>query len=188
LLESVTGGSKKGLLRMTLGSHQRSVGKSQVHVTPKWIIDRLGPFDLDPCAAHPRPWDCAGISYVANGLDKPWTGRVWLNPPFDRYEVGKWIRRLAEHGNGTALLHARTEAAWFEPIWESATAILFMADRIKFCRPDGSEQPANSGAPPILVAFGDLNHEHLCYSGIPGGFVTRWKWSPGVRELAEAAE
>jgi hypothetical protein len=36
---------------------------------------------------------------------------------------------------------------------DSASAILFMADRIKFCRPDGSEQPANSGAPPVLVAF-----------------------------------
>jgi hypothetical protein len=36
---------------MTLGSHQRTVGKSQTHITPRWIIDRLGPFDLDPAAA-----------------------------------------------------------------------------------------------------------------------------------------
>ena len=53
-------------------------------------------------------------------------------------------------GCGTTLLHARTEAEWFEPIWGACVwAILFMADRIKFCRPDGTEQPANSGAPPI---------------------------------------
>jgi hypothetical protein len=175
---------------MTLGSHQRSVGKSQVHITPKWIIDRLGPFDLDPCAAYKRPWDCAGIGYIANGLDKPWADRVWLNPPFDRYEVGRWIRRLAEHGSGTALLHARTEAAWFEPIWERASAILFMADRIKFCRPDGTEQPANSGAPVILVAFGHLDYQRLYHSGIPGAFVTRWKWSPDLQtaDNATAAE
>jgi site-specific DNA-methyltransferase (adenine-specific) len=38
---------------MTLGSHQQCVGKSQIHITPKWIVDRLGPFDLDPCAADP---------------------------------------------------------------------------------------------------------------------------------------
>src|SRR5262249_46865689 len=57
-----------------------------------------------------------------------------------------WIARLAEHGNGITLLHARTEAGWFEPIWQRAAAILFLADRIHFHRPDGSRQPANSGA------------------------------------------
>ena len=141
---------------MTLGSHQASVGKSQVHVTPRWIIERLGPFDLDPCAADPRPWDCAARNVVEaeGGLSRPWCGRVWLNPPFDRYAVGAWIQKLADHGDGIALLHARTEATWFEPCWEAARGILFLADRIKFCRPDGSEQPANSGAPPVLVAFG----------------------------------
>jgi hypothetical protein len=159
---------------MTLGSHQRSVGKSQVHITPKWIIDRLGPFDLDPCAAYPRPWDCARVSYFGGGLQKQWKGRVWLNPPFDRYVVGDWIRKLAEHGEGTALLHARTEAEWFEPCWNDALALLFMADRIKFCRPDGSEQPANSGAPPVLVAFGAVDVERLARSYIPGAMVTDW--------------
>ena len=167
---------------MTLGSHQTTVGKSQVHITPKWIIDKLGPFDLDPCAADPRPWNCARFNYSRDGLTLPWEKRVWLNPPFDRYDVGNWIRRLAEHGDGTALLHARTETEWFEPIWEHALAILFMADRIKFYRPDGSEQPANSGAPPVLVAFGPVDVARLNQSGIPGTLVTEWhsiaKFSP----------
>ena len=35
---------------MALGSHQTTVGKSQVHITPKFIIDALGPFDVDPAA------------------------------------------------------------------------------------------------------------------------------------------
>jgi hypothetical protein len=99
---------------------------------------------------------------------------VWLNPPFDRYQVGAWIQRLADHGNGISLLHARTEAGWFEPIWRSAAAILFMADRIKFCRPDGSEQPANSGAPPVLVAFGAKAVARIERSKIAGALVTAW--------------
>jgi hypothetical protein len=142
----------------------------------KWILDRLGAFDLDPCAADPRPWDCAGENRTSGGLSRPWRGRVWLNPPFDRYEVGEWVERLARHGDGTALLHARTEAAWFEPCWRSASGILFMADRIKFCRPDGSEQPANSGAPPVLVAFGAKDLAALRDSGLPGALVTGWEW------------
>src|SRR5262245_33134474 len=127
---------------MTLGSHQRAVGKSQGHITPRWILDALGPFDLDPCAADPRPWSCATVSYTAGGLDQPWRGRVWLNPPFDRSIVGSWVERLARHGDGIALLHARTEAGWFEPIWRSASGILFLADRLHFCFPDGRRQPA----------------------------------------------
>lgn len=162
---------------MTLGSHQRSIGKSQAHITPKWILDRLGRFDLDPAAADPRPWDCAETSFTEldNGLALPWTGRVWLNPPFDRTNVAHWIRRLAEHGRGTALLHARTEAEWFEPVWASASGILFLADRIKFCRPDGSEHPHNSGAPPVLVAFGDYDLDRIRRSGITGALVTTWE-------------
>lgn len=162
---------------MTIGSHQTTVGKSQVHLTPKWIIDRLGPFDVDPCAAWPRPWDCAIENYALahDGLSRPWHGRVWLNPPFNRYQVGRWIKRLSEHGNGIALLHARTEAEWFEPIWDGAAAILFMADRLKFFLPDGTEQPANSGAPVVLVAFGDQCAQRLKDSKIDGFFVHAWR-------------
>lgn len=160
---------------MTLGSHQRCVGKSQIHLTPKWLIDRLGPLDLDPCAATVRPWDCASENYTEqhDGLVRPWHGLVWLNPPFDRYEVGRWTQKLADHNNGICLVHARTEAAWFRPIWQSARSILFLDRRIKFCRPDGSEQPANSGAPLILAAFGEDAACRLAASGVGGYFVTQ---------------
>jgi DNA N-6-adenine-methyltransferase Dam len=173
---------------MTLGSHQQTIGKSQVHITPRWIINALGPFDLDPAAADPRPWPCAATNWTTHGLDRQWFGLVYLNPPFDRYEVGDWIARLARHGNGVTLLHARTEAAWFEPIWQQAAVILFMADRIKFCRPDGSEQPANSGAPSILAAFGDEAARRLYRCGIPGALVTRWHNQPSHGRAALTAQ
>src|SRR5262249_33494741 len=88
-------------------------------------------------AADPRPWDCAEINWATHGLERPWPREcfIYLNPPFDRYEVGDWIARLAEHGNGITLLRARTEAERFEPIWQGAAAILFMADRSHFHRP-----------------------------------------------------
>lgn len=159
---------------MTLGSHQKTVGDSQSWITPKWILDALGSFDLDPAACWPRPWNCATYSYEDGGLDKPWGGRVWLNPPFDRYQVVRWVRRLAEHGNGTALLHARTEAEWFEPCWQHASAILFLADRLYFHYPDGRRAEANSGAPACLVAFGAMDADCLRRSKIAGYLVTYW--------------
>lgn len=162
---------------MTLGSHQKTVGDTQTWITPKWIIDVLGPFDLDPCAAAPRPWDCATENLTAreiDGLTVPWKGRVWLNPPFDRYQVGDWIERLAKHGKGTALLHARTEAQWFFPVWEKARAILFLADRLYFHYPDGRRAEANSGAPACLIAFGAWDVNKLIKSQIAGALVTGW--------------
>ncbi|MGE0289289.1 MAG: DNA N-6-adenine-methyltransferase [Bradyrhizobium sp.] len=164
---------------MSLGSHQRSIGASQVHITPLRVIEATGPFDLDPCAADPRPWDCAAMNYTESedGLTKPWFGRVWLNPPFHRYQVGQWIGRLARHGRGTALLHARTETAWFRQIWDEATGLLFLFQRLIFHRPDGSlcttknGEIANSGAPPVLVAFGMSDADRLAFCAMEGAFV-----------------
>ena len=170
---------------MTLGSHQQSIGKSQVHLTPRWILDRLGKFDLDPCAATIRPWDIAHRNLVESddGLSADWRNdEVFLNPPFDRRQVGKWIQKLSEHGNGVALLHARTETAWFAPIWEKADLILFLGQRVVFCKPDGSPctvtnaktgrvSVANSGAPVVLAAFGAKSVMRLCAANLPGAYV-----------------
>src|SRR5579859_5252503 len=146
---------------MTLGSHQRSVGKSQSHCTPPEIVQALGEFDLDPCACEPRPYNCAKHNWTEGGLDRPWVGRVWLNPPFDRYQVGAWLKRLAGHRSGTALLNARTETEWFSVAWEHATAMLFLSNRVHFLKPTGERQKANSGAPVVLVAFSNLDSDTL---------------------------
>ena len=43
-------------------------------------------------------------------------------------------------------------------------------------RPDGTRQPANSGSPPVLVAF---NSDDAEASGIPGAFgPNNWTWRP----------
>lgn len=170
---------------MTLGSHQRCVGKSQSHFTPRYILDALGKFDLDPCAGDPRPWDCASTNFTerTNGLSRNWGGRVFLNPPFDRYKVSRWIEKLARHGNGIALVHARTETDWFEPIWAYATGILFLADRIHFCDANGREQRANSGAPAVLVSFDAENLAVLERCGLDGFLTTTWRKVGDVGKL-----
>ena len=97
-------------------THQQSIGKSQIHLTPRSIIDALGPFDIGPCAASTRPFDCADVNYTESddGLAQPWRGFVWMNPPYDRRGIGAWMHRIAEHGDDIALVHARTETKWFQ--------------------------------------------------------------------------
>lgn len=159
--------------------HEKTIGTSQVHLTPKWILDPLGSFDLDPCASDPRPWDIARVNYTEadNGLLLDWFGRVFLNPPFDRRIIGAFVDKMAAHGCGTALLHARTDTAWFKTIWRASTALLFLEGRVTFCKTDGSPQTdrtgkvGNSGAPVVLAAFGYDDADVLAVCGLEGAFV-----------------
>lgn len=155
---------------MSLSAHQSAAMKNDEWLTPPEILAKLGRFDLDPCAPAPerRPWATADrhFSVEDDGLACPWHGRVWMNPPFGRQAI-KWMRRLADHGDGIALIPARTETAMFvETVWRRADAVLFIAGRPHFHRVDGSRAQFNSGAPICLVAYGIHNVAALQRSGL----------------------
>lgn len=157
----------------TMGSHQSANARTHTWLTPPYIIEALGPFDLDPCAAPaPRPWSTAAVHWTREdqSLHREWTGRVWLNPPFGpEAVVSAFMRRMAAHGRGTALLFARTETKlFFEAVWEKATAVLFMKGRPHFHHQDGRRARANSGAPVSLIAYGQDDADRLASSGIEG--------------------
>ena len=147
-------------------------------LTPPYIINAIGPFDLDPCAPIKRLFDTARSHYTINddGLAQPWQGRVWLNPPYGDQTI-KWVQRLAEHGKGTALIFARTETSTFFPwVWEYASAVMFLRGRVKFYNVDGT-QGGSAGAPSCLIAYGAEDGIKLEQSGLDGRVV----W---VRDIA----
>ena len=155
---------------MSLSSHQSARSGSTVWLTPPEIVYSLGEFDLDPCAApEPRPWPTASqhITLPDDGLTADWSGkRVWCNPPFGR-DAARWLARMAQHGNGIALVPARTETAMFyASVWACADAVLFVRGRPHFHRPDGTRAAANSGAPICLIAYGIANVAALERSGL----------------------
>lgn len=153
---------------MSLSAHQSARMKSDEWLTPPEIIERLGPFDLDPCSPVNRPWDTASVHYTVedDGLTKPWFGRVWCNPPFGRQAI-RWMRKMAVHDNGIALIPARTETAMFyETVWANARGVLFIKGRPHFHYVDGKRAPFNSGAPICLVAYGKGNLFSLEMSGL----------------------
>ena len=155
---------------MGLSAHQKNGGHDE-WLTPPEILRALGAFDLDPCAPVVRPWETAAKHYTVadDGLSKPWAGRVWCNPPFGR-EAVKWLRKMRDHGNGVALIPARTETAMFyETIWGAAAGVLFLKGRPHFHYADGRRAAFNSGAPIALIAYGSANLDALRNSGL--GFV-----------------
>lgn len=139
--------------------------------TPKWILDALPPFDLDPCAPVGGPlyrhcplwW-----TKLDDGLSKPWFGHVWLNPPYSAPLA--WMKRMADHGDGVALIFARTETRWWQDhVFGHADQVLFVRSRIKFVKPDGTVG-ATAPAPSALCGYGDWAVEAL-RSAVDRGFI-----------------
>lgn len=160
--------------KRSMGSHQSARAITTTWLTPPEIVEALGPFDLDPCAApSPRPWPTARkhIELPEDGLAGQWDGHVWLNPPYSK-EAWVWLSKLADHGDGIALVFARTETAGFvAQVWEKATAVRFLHGRLHFHYADGKRASANSGAPSVLVAYGETAAQKLGRSTIPGTFI-----------------
>lgn len=144
---------------LSLSAHQSARAKSVTWLTPPEWIEALGPFDLDPCCPPVMPWATAARMFTEHddGLAQPWEGRVWLNPPFGR-EWPAWVEKLADHGNGIALIPARTETeAFYKLVWGRARAVCFVKGRPHFHRACGTRAPFNSGAPIALIAYGAGN-------------------------------
>lgn len=135
-----------------------AVGSSVEWYTPPEVFEALAlEFDLDPCAPPGGlPWIPAQRfrSRADDGLEQPWTGRVWMNPRYGR-GIELWMRKLAAHGDGIALVHSRTSTQWWREALAEATAVCFIAGRVRFVR---GAMTSNAGpgspTPSALVAFG----------------------------------
>ena len=145
-------------------------------LTPPYLIHGLGEFDLDPCCPPDMPWATATkmLTLRENGLLTPWSGRVWLNPPYS--DMQDWVARLAQHGNGIALLFSRTDtAAFHDHVFPIASGLLFLRRRLRFFRPDGRQSFETPPAPSVLIAYdppGSItNADALCHCGLPGFYV-----------------
>jgi hypothetical protein len=153
--------------------NERPVSTTDIWLTPPYILEALGPFDLDPCSPENRPWDTAKTHYTMkdDGLIQNWSGRVWCNPPYGP-KMSPFLEKLAAHPEGgIALVFVRTETrAFFEHVWDKATAMFFFKGIIKFHKPDGAiAGPANS--PSVLIAYGEAEAEVLRNCNLNGKYI-----------------
>lgn len=103
-------------------------------------------------------------------MSHEWHGRVWLNPPYSHPLIERFVKKMAQHGNGIALLFNRCDSKLFhDVIFPAADAILFLRGRIRFYMPDGS-QGGSPGCGSVLVAFGKDNADTLEACNIQGQF------------------
>lgn len=166
----------------TRGSSPRLFGIQQEQqtsddfYTPRWIFDRMGiTFDLD-VAAPPGgvPWVPADRYYTLedDGLTAPWSGRVWMNPPYSH--PAPWLDRFVAHGDGVALLTV-AKSAWSQRLWDDQrAALVFIASGFEFVVSDdltgGDKRYRQIFMPLWLVAFGGECAEAIARVGpIRGG-------------------
>ena len=102
----------------------------------------MGGIDLDPASS-----DIAQRAVKADhhftirddGLKQSWHGRVWMNPPYERGLVDKFVEKLLAEGTEQAcvLTNNATETGWAQRLLAGAGSVCFLSGRVRYVSPDG---------------------------------------------------
>ena len=132
-------------------------------------IEHNGVFDLDACASQKNiPAKNYYIEGIKDGLNEPWQGLTYCNPPFN--DCGKWLKKAYEEfKKGVVcclLIPARTETAyWHKYILQNGFLcqenidVLFLRKGLRFLNPDTHEEMGVFKNPLAIVI---MNGE-VCY-------------------------
>jgi DNA N-6-adenine-methyltransferase (Dam) len=117
--------------------------------TPRDVIKAaratLGAIDIDPAShPHPQSWIRARTFYTKadDGLSRPWKGRVFLNPPYSRDLLGRFVAKLLAElkaGNVSAavlLTNTSSASAWYHDALAACSALCTPRGRVRFERTD----------------------------------------------------
>jgi phage N-6-adenine-methyltransferase len=153
----------------------KTSSKSTEWYTPPELVRSIetfmgGQIDLDPCAdpGHSVP-ALRHYTQEDNGLALPWYGDVYMNPPYGRNVIDKWVAKaLTEQVDEIVmLLPASTDTRWFQPLFDDCS-LCFIAGRLKF---SGCKDAAFF---PSVLAYRGQRHsyfsKHFAYLGKIGSY------------------
>ena len=153
-------GSVDAVLKALSGPHVSNNSGENEWYTPAPIIEAarscMGGIDLDP-ASSPKAQQTvgAGVYLTAedDGLDVVWEGRVWLNPPYEKGLIDRFILHLLKQpfDQACVLVNNATETAWGQRLLGEANAVCFPAGRIRYLAPDGVKGSPLQGQ--MIVGF-----------------------------------
>ncbi len=141
--------------------------KNNEWYTPQKYVDAarklMGGIDLDPASCKEANETVKAARYydiTQNGLDYPWKGLIWLNPPYG-YTDGEsnqalWSNRLIDqytNGNideAVLLVNAAVDTSWFQRLFDYP--ICFTRGRINFTTPEPVANGSTHGS--AFIYFG----------------------------------
>ena len=123
--------------------------------TPRLFFDRLNgvyDFNLDPCCSEENKKCKKYFTKEMDGLSWSWKGRVFVNPPYSRGNIRRWLlkglKELIFCECIVFLLPVDTSTKWFHEIVLPNGDIEFIKGRLKFGDYENSPRFAN-----MLVTF-----------------------------------
>ena len=127
----------------------------------------LGTIDLDPASsalANETVRACTWYGVEHDGLAQRWQGRVWMNPPYARGLIERFVERLMEsHLAGDVpealiLVNNATDTRWFHHLQSAPHRhTLALSYRVKFLSPEGRDPNAMQGQ--VVVYLGSRRAE-----------------------------
>lgn len=136
--------------------------------TPTDLVDDLkaavGGFDLDPCAGA-EPFPIAEHRYTKrdDGLAHPWFGKVFCNPPYERFVIDQWAERMRveyQRAGGPelviGLVPARCNTDWWHEVADDADLICLLDNRLRFGNAEGTGR-----YPYALIVYADFIPDQL---------------------------
>ena len=130
--------------------------------TPPEIIEAvrlaMGSIDLDPASNDIAQKTVKAKTYYtieSNGLDKTWTGNIFMNPPYGADVIGAFISKLVRerdnYEQAIVLVNNATETEWFNNLVSIASAVCFPKGRIRYYTPEGKQNTPLQGQALIYI-------------------------------------
>ena len=137
--------------------------------TPKKFIDAarnvMGSIDLDPASSEIANKVIQATKIYTeqdSGLVHPWSGNIWMNPPYNNSLVGEFTRKLVDEleyiNQACVLVNNATETRWFDYISGKCDAMCMVKGRIKFLDENG-EATGSSLQGQVIMYFGKNTQE-----------------------------
>lgn len=133
--------------------------------TPAGVTEMLRPIDLDPCAGPDTDIGDRNLRKQDDGLTSPWSGRVFVNPPFSDKEA--WLRKAVSEQDQTDVVFVLTPDStdtiswWHEFVEPHADYVWFAEGRVSYIVPETGEPKGSPTFGTAINVFGDPGSDTL---------------------------
>lgn len=144
-VESDTPPTMTALVR-GLGHVSQNAGNNEWYTPPDLIEaarDCMGGIDLDPASSQAAQQVVKAARFFSvddDGLSQPWSGRVWLNPPYAQPLIKQFVEKVTTESieQACVLVNNATETKWAQSLLESGSVVCFVKSRVRWISPRGS--------------------------------------------------